>query len=129
MLGLVSFYNTKEHTIIGGDIADFCKRLVEHTPQRAGRLFVVRYNKLGTFVIAEWLAKPKDIFVDVMNLGKSLANFDRKKAHELRQRIFKPLTAEGTVRQMAAADSNYHHFRQDENSEEWERQEKVARGE
>lgn len=129
MLGAVSFYSTKEHTIMGGDISEFVRRLVEHDPRRKNKLFVVRYNKLGVFCICEWLAGPKDIFVDVMNLGKNLSNFDRSKAHELRQRLFRPLTAEDTIEQTAAAGSDYHHMRQDDNSEEWERQEQCARGE
>jgi hypothetical protein len=129
MIGMVQFYNTDDHTIIGGDIADFCARLVEHEPQRRGKLFVVRYNKVGTYVIAEWLANPRDIFVDVINLGTSLANFTREKAHELRKRLFAPLTAEATVQASAEAESDYNHFMNDDNLEEKERLEKVVRGE
>ena len=129
MLGMVSFYNSDEHTIIPGELANFCSRLVENDPQRKGKLFVVRYNKLGNFVIAEWLAGPKDIFVDVMNLGKSLGNFDYEKAQELRHRLFSPITAEETVKGTVEAESRFHHDMQDWNEEEGERLDKVARGE
>jgi len=129
MLGLVSNYNSVEHTIIGGEISEWINRLVEGDPQRKGRLFAVRYNELGVFVIAEWLGKPKDVFVDVMNLGKSLGNFGHKAAQELRKRLFDPLTAEETSRAIVGADSDYHHNLQDEDMEETERQERVAIGE
>jgi len=129
MIGMVQFYRSDDHTIIGGDIAAFCARLVEGDPQRKGRLFIVRYNKVGTFVIAEWLAGPKDIFVDVMNLGESLSNFTYEKAQELRKRLFAPLTAEATAQASAEAESDYNHFMNDDNLEEKERLEKVVRGE
>ena len=105
------------------------KRLVAGDPKRKDKLFVVRYNLHGTFVIAEWLAKPRDVFVDVMNLGHSLANFTREKAQELRHRLFAPVTAEETSRFIHQSESDYHHMRQDDNSEEWEREERIAKGE
>lgn len=129
MLGLVSNYNSNDHTLIGGELALWVNRLVENDRVRKGKLFVLRYNKLGVFVIAEWLAGPKDIFVDVMNLGKSLGNFGREEAQELRKRLFNPLGPEETSRAVAQADSDYYHNLQDEDAEETERQELVARGE
>lgn len=129
MLGLVSNYNCNEHTIIGGELSEWLKRLMQGDPQREGRLFLVRYNKLDVYVIAEWLGRPKDVFVDVMNLGKSLGNFGRKQARKLRKRLFDPLTAEETSSITAQADSDYHHNLQDEDMEETERQERVAIGE
>ena len=75
MLGLVSNYTSAEHTIIDGEMSRWVSRLVEGDPQRNNRLFVLRYNKLEVFCICEWLGKPKDVFVDVLNLGKSLGNF------------------------------------------------------
>uniref|UniRef100_A0A6M3LGH6 Uncharacterized protein n=1 Tax=viral metagenome TaxID=1070528 RepID=A0A6M3LGH6_9ZZZZ len=129
MLGMVSFYNPDEHSIIPGALSEFCKRLVENDPKRKGKLFVVRYNKLGVFVIAEWLAKPKDVFVDIMNLGKSLSSFTRDKASELRHRLFAPITAAETDRLTAGADSDYHHEMQDFNESETERLAKCEIGE
>ena len=129
MLGMTSFYTPKEHTILDGELSRYVSRLTEGDPLRRNRLFVIRYNKLGVFVIAEWLAKPKDIFIDVLNLGSSLQSFTRKKANELKIRLFAPLTAEGTNQQVAQAESDFHHGLQDENEEETERLERVARGE
>lgn len=129
MLGLVSDYTSAEHMIIGGEISEWLKQLVEGTSQRKGRLFLVRYNKLGVFCICEWLGKPLDVFVDVMNLGKSLGNFGRGESLELRRRLFDPLTVEDTARLTTEADSDYHHRMQDEDAEETERNERVAIGE
>ena len=129
MLSLVSLYNTEEHTILDSDIARFCNRIIEGDPKRRGRLFTVRYNKLGVFVIAEWLALPNGPFVDVVNLGASLGSFTRAKARELRCKLLNPLTAEETVLQTTQADSDYHHNLQNENEEEAERLEMCARGE
>jgi len=64
-----------------------------------------------------------------MNLGESLSNFTYEKAQELRKRLFAPLTAEATAQASAEAESDYNHFMNDDNLEERERLEKVARGE
>ena len=64
MLGLVSNYDSTKHTIIGGDISEWVNRLVKGDPQREGRFVIIRYNELGVFVIAEWLGRPKDVFVE-----------------------------------------------------------------
>ncbi len=128
MLGMVSFYNRNEHTIIGGELAAWIDRLTQGDPLRRGRLFLVRYNKIGSFVIAEWMGKSKNIFVDVLNLGKSV-NLSRVRAGELKRRLFTPHTAEGMVKLTTQADSDYHHAMQDDNAEESERRAKEARGE
>lgn len=129
MLGLVSDYSSDEHTIIGGELSIWLKKLMEGDPARRDRLFLLRYIKLEVFCICEWLGKPKDVFVDVMNLGKSLGNFDMKKAGELRHRLFAPITAEDTNQMVAQTESDYHHNLNDEDSEETERQERIALGE
>lgn len=129
MLGLVSDYNSNEHTIIKGELDHWLKRLTKGDPQREGRLFLLRYNKLEVFCICEWLGKPKDVFVDVMNLGKSLRNFGSGKAQELRKRLFDPLTAEETCQMISQTDSDYYHNLNDEDLEETERRERIAMGE
>lgn len=130
MLGLVSLYMSEEHTIISGSgIPEWLERLVEGDPQRKGRLFLLRYNKLGVFCICEWTGGNRDTFVDVLNLGKSLGNFGQKTAQELRQRLFTPVTAEETNKEIVRNDSDFYHNLQDEDMEETERQERVAIGE
>ena len=39
MLGLVSVYNTDEHTIVRGELSRWLERLVEGDPQRGGSSF------------------------------------------------------------------------------------------
>lgn len=130
MLGMVSVFNPAEHTFIrGSGIPEFLVRLVEAYPLRKGRLFLLRYNKLGVFCICEWTDDHKDTFVDVMNLGKSLANLGQKESLELRRRLFAPTTAEETGKEIIRNDSDFYHRLQDEDSEETERQERVALGE
>ena len=129
MLGLVSHYNATEHTIIGGELSEWIKRLIKGDPQREGRLFLVRYNKLGVFCICEWLAKPKSVFVDVFNLGKSLGNFGLQETRELKRRLFGSPSAEETTQAIIDNDSDYYHNLQDEDMEETERRERVAIGE
>lgn len=130
MLGMVSLYLSEEHTIIDGSgIPEWLKQLVKGNPQREGCLFLVRYNKLEVFCICEWIGGGNDTFVDVMNLGKSLGNFDRKQSQELRRRLFAPLTAEDTSKALIRTDSDFYHNLQDEDAEETERNERVAIGE
>ena len=130
MLGLVSCYNQDEHTIIQtGELPGWLTRLVKGDPQREGCLFLLRYNKLEVFCICEWVGGGNDTFVDVINLGKSLGNFGRKEANDLRRRLFAPITAEETSKAIINADSDYYHNLQDGDAEETERQELVARGE
>jgi hypothetical protein len=129
MLGLVSCYNPDEHTIIGGEMAEWLERLVEDSPQRKGCLFLLRYDKLEVYCICEWVGGGQDTFVDVLNLGKSLGSFGHTEACELRRRLFNPVTAEATSKAIIAGDSDFYHNLQDEDSEETERQERIAIGE
>lgn len=129
MLGLVSLYNTEEHTIIRGELSEWLERLVEGDPRRKGRLFLLHYDELEVFCICEWTDNHKDTFTDVLNLGKSLGDFGKKEAQELKRRLFNPVTAEESSREIIRNDSDYYHNLQDEDMEETERQERVAIGE
>lgn len=126
MLGMVSNYSPEKHTIIGGEIGAYVKRLSEES----GRdLAVICYEELAVFCVVEFLSPLRDIFIDMMNLGKSLANFDRTKATELGFRLFKPVSCDETSQFIATKESDYHHDRQNDNEEEHERFEKIERGE
>ena len=129
MLGMVTHYSASEHAIIGGDIGAFCSRIVEGDAKRKGKIFVVRYNKLGVFVICEWIGRVGDAFVDVMNLGNTLVNFNRVKADELKHRMLAPATCKETETSMLNAESDFHHQLQDDNSEEQDRLARMAVGE
>ena len=129
MLGLLSCYNVEEHTIIQGELSEWLERLVESDPKRKSCLFLLRYDKLEVYCICEWVGGGNDTFVDVLNLGKSLGEFGQREAQELRRRLFNPVTAEESSREIIRNDSDYYHNLQDEDSEETERQERVAIGE
>ena len=126
MMGMTSVFDSDQHSIIGGEIGAYISRLAKATDRDFA---VLRYNELGVFCIIEFLSPLHDVFVDSMNLGKSLANFDRKKADELQHRVYAPITSDDIVEGSAEADSEYHHLRQDWNSEEQVRLEKCAKGE
>jgi len=126
MLGMTSKFNHKEHTFVGGDIGAYIKRLGKEHDRH---LAVIRYKKLGVFCIIEFLTPQRNVFVDSMNLGKSLGNFNRVKSVELRMRLFRPLTARETSVSIANAESDYYHRRQDENEQETERWARIKMGE
>lgn len=126
MLGMVSNYNRNEHTIIGGELGPYISCLGK---QAKRDLTVIRYEKLGVFCIIEFLSPRRDVFIDIMNLGKSLANFGRLGAAELRRRLFGQMTCEEESRALFEADSDFHHKMDDDNKEESERLEKMSRGE
>lgn len=126
MLGMVSTWDKDEHTRMGGEIGVFIERLA----RRANRdLVVIRYEKLGVFCIVEFLSPKRNVFVDTMNLGTSLANFDRAKRMELEKRLFRPVDCNETSHFLAESESDYLHMRQDENDAEGERLALVERGE
>lgn len=113
----VSTFDTEKHTEIPGELRDFVSRMIAEASGGSRWLTVIRYNQYGTFVIAEWMSPNKDIFVDVMNLDHSLANFTHEKAQELRQRLFAPTTGAEVARASAEAESDFHHDLQDWNDE------------
>ena len=112
---MVSNYSSDKHTKVGGEINAYVSRLAKES----GRdLAVICYEELAVFCIIEWMSPNRDVFIDLLNLGKSLANFTRAKAAELQQRLFKPITCDETSKFISKGDSDFHHGRQDDNEEE-----------
>jgi len=126
MLGMTSVMDSDEHSLIGGEIGAYLRRI---SKRACKALAVIRYEALEVFCIVEFLTPNRDVFIDILNLGNSLANFNRSKSQELERRLFDPITCDGTSEALAAADSDYHHTRQDGNAEEQERLERVSMGE
>lgn len=126
MLGSVSTYQRHHHTFVGGEFGAFVKRLAK----RSGRdLDVVKYENVGTFCVVEFLSPNRDVFIDIMNLGRQSPNSNFPDGQELLRRIFKPVTADETSRFLSESDSDYHHQRQDWNEEEHECEARLAKGE
>lgn len=127
MLGSVSIFDREKHAVIrGGELGHYINRLAK----KSGRDFaLIRYEKLAVFCIIEFISPRRDVFVDTMNLGRSLGNFNRAKNDELLRSIYKPLTCAETSVSLARNESDFHHEMQDFNSEECEREERAAYGE
>ena len=65
--------------------------------------------------MAMWASdKAFGIFTDFLNLGYSLANFDRKKAKEFRRRLFAPVSPSEMVRAINQSARDYITDRQNE---------------
>ncbi len=116
MLGLACEYDGSQHRLITPELLHWCKRQASDGELRDS-LFVYHHLQVGTFVIARWINHPWGLFVDVLNLGHSLANFDKTAAREFRNRVLCPVSAEATARGMRDASSDFRHSRDDSNAE------------
>ena len=91
MIGMPCTFDAGQHAVIHPELEDWIHREI---PDRnfLDRVFVYRHLLYGTFVIAQWLNRDAGLFIDVMNLGYSLGNFDKEKARTLRSNIMQPIT-------------------------------------
>jgi len=71
-------FRRDQHQIIKPPMASWIKRNCPD-PSLKDKLFMYRHILYGTFVVALWV-KP-GWFIDVLNLGGSLGNFNSLKAH------------------------------------------------
>lgn len=122
-------FDEKQHHIIsGGELIAWCKR--EAPAKDKNRLFLYRHQIHETFVIAMWASdRALGVFTDFLNLGYSLANFDRKKAQEFLRRLYAPTSAHEMAKAINQTSRDYSAIRQDEDAEEHERVEKRQRDE
>ncbi len=79
-----------QHLIIHPHLEDWLKRM-EADAGMEPLLFVYFHLRFRTFVIAEWVDRGRT-FVDVENLGHSLRGFTRRRAVELRKKLFRNLS-------------------------------------
>jgi hypothetical protein len=89
MLGTSCPYRSDQHRIIHPELERWVKRQVSD-PKLRDSLFVYHHLQVGTFVIAQWTV-PDRWFVDVLNLGSSLANFDRGRAEMFKITFLQPV--------------------------------------
>jgi len=113
MFGLACHYDPRQHRILESGILAWCKRQVSD-PYLKERLFTYYHRLEHTFVIALWLNQPKRWFVDVLNMGYSLGNFNRHLAEGLRRRLLAPLSTSDIRRQLRNAESDHLHKLQDQ---------------
>jgi len=89
MLGVACRYRKSEHRIIQPRILSWIKRQIPDARLRDS-LFIYYHLQHGTFVIAQWVV-PERSFIDIHNLGNSLANFTADAAQRFRQQIKSPV--------------------------------------
>ncbi len=88
MIGQACRYDRQQHRILHPRME---KYILRQAPANIrGSLFVYYHNLHRTFVIAQWVV-PDKAFVDVMNLGHSLANFGSEEARQFRLQIKSPV--------------------------------------
>lgn len=132
MFGDAYPYKTDDITILpDNDMMDSLKERVKgKDPTLAKNLFWYRHNIWGTFVIAEWVGRPKDLYIDKMNLGKGgMGGLNREQYDELLKRCLDPMSAAEVLAMTAEEDSKWLAMQAEENAIETERLAKVARGE
>lgn len=115
MLGMACPYQKKQHRIIHHRLEKWIKRQVPDSNFRDS-LFLYYHNSQGTFVIASWTV-PGKFFVDVINLGDSLSNFDYPTAQQFRLRVRAPMSGAQTARTMKQYEQNRLSQIQEENDE------------
>ena len=74
-------YDPSQHQVIHPPLEAWVKR--QASPEEQDKIFVYHHLKEKTFVIGWWVNKGRGLFVDLNNLGNSLANFDSSDARAL----------------------------------------------
>ncbi len=123
MLGQPCAYDRQQHRIIHPHIEKWIKRQVPVGKLRDS-LFVYYHNLYGTFVIAQWIA-PKKSFIDVLNMGTTLYNFDQDMAEEFLQGILSPVSSQEMADSLKRGESNRLSRKQDSTSDRAERMEQI----
>jgi hypothetical protein len=106
------------------------ERVKGKEPLLAKNLFWYRHNTHGTFVVAEWIGRPKLYYIDRINLGKKgLANLTRETMNTFLRRALEPMSAEEVHAMTAEEEYKWLTMMQEDNEAEKERLAKVAIGE
>ena len=119
-------YKESEHELLTPELLYWCKRQTAD-PELRRRLFVYHQLQVGTFVIAIWLGAPKREFVDLLNVGTSLRNFNRGMAQRFKKNIYKPTSFRDIKHQLVGSDSDYNHAKNDEQASMQDASRKRAR--
>ena len=125
MLGMACNYSPKQHSLIHPEQLTWCKRET-CDPLLKEQLFCYLQREIGVFVIARWTDKVYGSFVDILNLGRSLASFTREKAQEFKRRVNSPISAAHTRRFLEQADRDYYSRQANVNMELHENQERTG---
>ena len=105
MLGAVCHFRRDQHMMLEPTFLAWCK---DNAPDDVKEeLFVYRQLQVGTFVIGRWISKGAGTFVDLINLGTSLANFTQEVAQDFRRQLYIPVTIEQTRKHLQDFDSDF----------------------
>ena len=108
-------YDEKQHEVLSSEVARWSSR--NAPADWKDRLFTYRHSITENFVVAVWADKPFGIFTDVLNLGKSLSNFNRETADELLRRMWQPLSPSTISQQINRTQSDFHSKQVEKNNE------------
>ena len=112
MLGLACQYDERQHKVIHPPLENWVKGQVSD-PVLRDRLFIYYHNLEGTFVIGLWEGNSKGYFIDAMNLGDSLQNFDRLMAQSLVTNLSRPLSNKQIARGFRRSERDELHAKQE----------------
>jgi len=120
-------YDRAQHEILGGELSRWIKTVPP--AKDADSFFLYHHRIADTFVIGRW-AKDRafGIFTDFLHIGHSLAEFDRKKAEEFRQRLFAPISATKMARAIQQNARDYTTNRINEDGENQENRQRILQG-
>lgn len=121
MLGLTCQYDSNQHYLLDFEALRWCRRETAD-PELRGKLFAYYHLREHTYVIALWMAEPRRLFVDLMNLGGSPQNFTRAEADSFRHRMFDPVSAGQMKRELREELSNHLHEMNDMSGNQSEKQ-------
>jgi hypothetical protein len=124
---LPCIYDDKQHEILESEVARWCRR--NAPADWKDRLFTYRHQLHDTFVVAVWAGDKYGLFSDVLNLGHSFANFDRRMADELRHRMYAPTSADSMAKQINQVNRDFNSRMQDKNAALQDENERRQRGE
>ena len=113
---LTTQYTPEQHKLINGDKLDWCKRQVSD-PVLREKVFMYYHLKEKTFVIGCWIANAYGLFVDVLNMGFSLSNFNASLADMFKQRFLKPQASAEMEKEMKKAEAQFYRDLDNENED------------
>lgn len=118
MLGQTCRFDKAQHGLVHCELEDWIKRQVPAGERDL--LFIYRHHLHGTFVIGYWVVLGS-LFMDVMNLGHSLANFSRAMAQKFKRQFGDSMSREDMIKELKQHERDRLSGLQQENDEEVER--------
>jgi hypothetical protein len=132
MFGDAYPYKEGEITILPDNDAliSMRERVKGKDPILAKNLFWYRHNRHGTYVVAEWIGRPKLYYIDKINLGKKgMSTLTKEKFDTFLRRSLEPMSAAEVEQITADEEYKWLMMQQEDSEREKERLAKVARGE